>query len=220
MRKYLIIAAMTVLTVLLTGCNLESQFKSLTDPIQNQFKKQADNVQKQINALAGENDSDNDPENNTDLLGAIGDSVTLVQDVASMQDTLFNNPNFLDLTPITDTVAVMDVGIIPIDYYPAVPEPIRVCTYSMDQLEPGAGQSMTALGMVQWLALAIAMPFTMMRALTATTDYLGPLGFLLTWVTIAGLWFLGILTLDFIVGMVRNSGGLIKLFIGVARLFK
>jgi hypothetical protein len=79
---------------------------------------------------------------------------------------------------------------------------------------------MSALGMVQWLALAVSLPFTLMRALTATTTYLGPLGLLLTWVTIAGLWFMAVLTLDFIVILVRNSGGLIKLFVGVARLFK
>jgi hypothetical protein len=214
MKKHLSI--LLFLSVFLTGCDIEASFRGAIAPIQASFQSKADQIQSYINGLAHKDVADNDPGNNTDIIGTIEDTGTLMTDVTAIQQTAFNNPHFLDLTVITPTVT----GSVPITFYSSAPQPVRSCTYAMSQLEPGAGQSMSALGMVQWLALAVSLPFTLMRALTATTTYLGPLGLLLTWVTIAGLWFMAVLTLDFIVSLVRNSGGLIKLFVGVARLFK
>jgi hypothetical protein len=208
--KYLSIVL--VLSVFLTGCDIENQLKTRIDPITASFQARADDVQKYIKSLAGDESINDDP----NLLTSVNDTTSLVTDVAGLQDTLFNNPEFLSLTPITPTIQ----GTIPISYYAAAPQPVRATAYAMDQLEPGAGQSMSALGMVSWLALAVSLPFTMMRSLTATTTYLGPLGMLLSWVTIAGLWFIAVLTLDFIVSITRNSGGLIRIFISVVRLFK
>jgi hypothetical protein len=213
MKKYLIV--MLFLSVLLTGCDIESQFKGAISPIMTGFQSKADQVQAYIKGIANKNGVDDDPEN-TDIIGTIGDAGTLVNDVTSLQEILFNNPDFLELTPITPTIT----SNIPAGYYASAPQPVRQTAYAMDQLQPGDETSMTALGMVSWLALAVSLPFTLMRALTATTTYLGPLGMLLSWVTIAGIWFMAVLTLDFIVSMVRNSGVLIKLFVGIARLFK
>ncbi len=212
--KYLSI--MLVLSVFLTGCDIEAQLKQRIDPVTASFYKKADQVQAYIKSLVGEGVGIGDEPG---LLTSLGDTTDLITDVAGLQTTLVNNPNFLDLTPVTDTVTMMDVSL-PITYYASAPAPLRQTAYAMDQLEPGEGQSMTALGMVSWLALAVSVPFTMMRALTATTEYLGPLGMLLSWVTMAGLWFLAILTLDFIVGVVRNSGGLVRAFISIVGFFK
>lgn len=215
-----------VLTLLLTGCDLEAAFKSRIDPIQNAYLKKVNGLQADIKKLAGQNDAGNDLGDNTDILAQVGSGVSLMQQVSDLQTTLFNNPNFLDTTPITGTdivsVNAYVVGAIPETYYPAAPAPIRTTTYAMTLLAPAPGQEnkMSALGMVQWLALAVSLPFTMMKALTATTTYLGPLGLLLSWVTMAGLWFLGITTLDFLVSLVRNSGGIIDLLLSVARLVK
>lgn len=211
-----------VLTLLLTGCDLEAALKSRIDPIQHAYMKKVNGLQDDIRKLAGQSESGDDLGDNSDILGAVGDGVSLMQQVSSLQTTLFNNPNFLDTTPITNSVSVNDVGIIPETYYPSAPAPIRSTTYAMTMLKPATGSenNMSALGMVQWLALAVSMPFVMMKALIATTVYLGPLGLLLSWVTIAGLWFLGVITLDFLVSLARNAGGIIDLLLSVARLVK
>ncbi len=211
MKKHFIILTIMLSSVFLTGC--ESQFKGMLVPINAGFALTVNNLQDKIKGLAKDLD---DWRKGPDIFDSIYGGMTLMTDVSNLQETIFKNPDFLSLTPITPTIT----STIPISYYASAPQPIRATSYAMDQLDPGAGQSMTALGMVSWLALAISLPFSMMRSLTATTEYMGPLGFLLSWVTIAGLWFMTVLTLDFMVTLVRNAGGLVKLLASIVGLFK
>jgi len=217
MRKVILLL---LITTLLTGCDMESQFKTMIAPIQQQFKSLADGVQSDIRSLAN-NGTDDSEEDSEGMISAIGDSITegaaIVTDVGALQEEMFGNPNFLALTT---TISLTMTETIPISYYATAPQPIRQTAYAMDQLEPGDETSMGALDMVTWLALAVALPFTLIRALTATTAYIGPLGLLLSWVTIAGIWFVAVHLLEFIVGLIRNGGGILKLFTSIVRLFK
>lgn len=219
MKKYLNIL-LILSSFFLAGCDVEAKFREAILPAQRAFQQKADSIQQYIKSLDVGSDVANDPNNNGDVLTIIQNSTDVMDDVAGFQESIFHNPNFLSME-MTDTVTINDVGFTtPITYYASAPAPIRATTYAMSQIQPGDGEQMSALGMVQWLALAVSLPFTMMRALTATTTYLGPLGLLLSWVTIAGLWFMAVLTLDFIVGLVRNAGGVVRVFTAIAGLFK
>jgi len=217
MRKIILLL---LIPILLTGCDMESQFKTMIAPIQQQFKSLSDGVQSDIRALAN-NGTEDSNEDSDDMIGNVGDSITegaeIITDVGTLQEDLFGNPNFLALT---STISLSVTETVPISYYTSAPEPIRQTAYAMDQLDPGDETSMGALDMVSWLALAVALPFTLVRSLTATAGYIGPLGMLLSWVTIAGLWFVAVHVLEFIISLIRNAGGILKIFTSIVRIFK
>ena len=213
-----LIPLLLIISLLLTAC--ESSFNQKIAPAKAQFKSKADEVQADINALAN-NGTDGSNEDADSMIGDIGDSITesaeLITDIGALQEEMFGNPNFLALTT---TLSLTMSETVPISYYANAPQPIRQTAYSMDQIEPGDETTMSALDMVTWLAMAVALPFTLVRSLTATTAFIGPLGLLLSWVTIAGIWFMSVNALEFIISLIRNGGGILKIFTSIVRIFK
>lgn len=213
--KHFLIILLLVMPIL-TGCGVEQALRVAVEPLQDTFIGWVDDAADILNGLSGD-DNDNLIDDITGQLNAVSDTTTGIQ---SASETIFGNPNFLSLTPTYPLTDTYDTTSVPPTYYPTNPQPVRIIGYRMSQMTQQGSSTMSLVDMAYYLGQAVALPFIMMRALTSTTSVIGPLGLLLTWIALAAQWVLGVQLIGFIVGLIRNAGGVQRMVADILKIFR